>query len=131
MLWQSRHTLTNTIRDGNWQQAVDLGGARTILAIPMLTENELIGSFTVYRQEVRPFTDKQIELVDELRCTSRHRHRERAFAHRAAPRTELLEQQTATSEVLGVISRSKFELLPILQSVVNTPQCDFAALNNQ
>src|SRR5262249_22571544 len=43
--------------------AVELGGARTILAVPMLKENELIGSFSVYRQEVRPFTDKQIALV--------------------------------------------------------------------
>src|SRR5262249_10218051 len=46
--------------------AVELGGARTILAIPMLKENELIGSFSVYRQEVRPFTDKQIELVQNF-----------------------------------------------------------------
>ena len=46
--------------------AVDLGGARTILAIPMLKDNELIGSFTVYRQEVRPFTDKQIALVSSF-----------------------------------------------------------------
>ena len=43
--------------------AVELGGVRTILAIPMLKENEMIGSFSVYRQEVRPFTDKQIALV--------------------------------------------------------------------
>ena len=43
--------------------AVELGGVRTILAVPMLKENELIGSFSVYRQEVRPFTDKQIALV--------------------------------------------------------------------
>ena len=43
--------------------AVELGGIRTFLAVPMLKEDELIGAFTVYRQEVRPFTDKQIELV--------------------------------------------------------------------
>ena len=42
---------------------VELGGVRTLLAVPMLKENELIGAFTLYRQEVRPFTDKQIELV--------------------------------------------------------------------
>ena len=46
--------------------AVELGGVRTILAVPMLNKNELIGSFTVYRQEVRPFTDKQIDLVQNF-----------------------------------------------------------------
>ena len=43
--------------------AVELGGVRTVVAVPMLKEDELVGVFTIYRQEVRPFTDKQIELV--------------------------------------------------------------------
>ena len=71
----------------------------------MLKEDELIGAFTLSRQEVRPFTDKQIESGQELRRPSRYRHRERAAAQRTASAhrltlTEALEQQTATSEVL-------------------------------
>ena len=62
---------------------VELAGARTVLSVPMLKENELVGVIGIYRQEVRPFTDKQIELVQELRRPGGHRHRERAAAQRA------------------------------------------------
>ena len=59
-------------REPNYVAAVELGGVRTFLAVPMLKENELIGVFTVYRQEVRPFTDKPVCSMNcENRCSNR------------------------------------------------------------
>ena len=60
------------------------GGARTLIDIPMLKDGELVGVFGIYRQEVRPFTDKQIELLQNFASSSRHRHREHAAAQRIA-----------------------------------------------
>ena len=95
-------------------------GVRTQIAVPMLKDGEFIGVITIYRQEVRPFTDKQIELVQELCRSGRHRHREHAVAERVAPAhrrsLEALQQQTATSEVLKVISSSPGDLEPVFQS---------------
>ena len=81
---------------------VKLGGVRTLLAVPMLKDDELIGAIVIYRQEVRPFTDKQIELVrtSPRRPSSPSRIRGCSTSCASAPDSQSLEQQTATAEVL-------------------------------
>ena len=102
--------------------AVHLGGARTALYVPMLKEDEIIGAINLYRQEVRPFTDKQIELVqtfaDQAVIAIENARLLNELRQRTDDLTESLEQQTATSEVLQVISSSPGELEPIFNAML-------------
>jgi GAF domain-containing protein/DNA-binding response OmpR family regulator len=110
-------TATTPYREGDpaVRAIADLGCARTIVIVPMVKENELVGTMVSYRQEVRPFTDKQIELLTSFAAQAVIAIENTRLLNELR---ESLEQQTATSEVLQIISTSQGELEPVFQAML-------------
>jgi two-component system NtrC family sensor kinase len=124
------HDLAAVLVDYPYSQTfVERFGTRTVLAVPLLRESEPVGCITIRRQEVRPFSDTQIALlqsfadqaviaIENVRLFAELQEKNRALTAAHAQISEALEQQTATSEILQVISRSPTDVQPVFDTIV-------------
>jgi two-component system, NtrC family, sensor kinase len=115
----------------NTVAGVELGGARTVLYIPMIKDDDIVGVINLYRQEVRPFTDEQIALlenfasqaviaIENARLFEQTKEALRKLEVRSSELAESLQHQTATSQILSVISSSRADIQPVFDAIVDS-----------
>ena len=104
-------------RDPRFCELVDIAGARTLLLVPMLKDNELVGAFAIYRREVRPFGSKQIELVRNFSAQAVIAIENARLLNETR---EALERQTATADILKVIASSPSDVQPVFDAIASS-----------